>query len=239
MENAKLLPDDLVVDNVSLEFVADVLEVKDAGVAQAKLKTAIGEVSISNTNILQTTLPGGTYGFYPQIKKSIASAMSAKISHSAVTGTTYLTRLGLGADDGGTAYAQQRYITASGKDHWIFLIIDKVTKKLIGGYQAPDHPCANQGELTELELPHPFLFYDENIYEIICADNFNLAEIRQKVTSQKSLLQVINEDYIIDLDSIPIYKEREIIKHGYSGVKEKRMVKNLPNNIKFKKLKTR
>ena len=70
------------------------------------------------------------------------------------------------ADGGATIYARQRYVTASGEDMWIFLLVDKNTKEIIGAYQAPDHPAyGNGGDFDK--VPHPFVGYDSNTQEII------------------------------------------------------------------------
>ena len=159
-----------------------------------------------------------------------------------------------------TIYAKQRYVTASGKDHWIFFLLDKETKRAIGGYQAPDHPCHGQGG-DENDIPHPFGSYDPEKHEIILVDNEILLELKAKVTSKRSLLTVINEEYEIDFDSEPVYQPREIIEIDEYGDKEgeilqtiktpewarlligkdeiylkRRLVKTLPSYLSYKKL---
>ena len=193
------------------------------------------------------TLPGGTYGFYPQVK------------YVEVGSERY-------------AYAQQRYITASGHDHWIFLKVAKVDiavneeiiyKKgsIISSYQAPDHPSANQGGATEIDIPYPFGSYDPAKHEIVIVDNTDLTVMRQRVNRQKSLLRVVNEDYLIDDTKRPKYNPREIVKIDEYGdlpgtvirkmktpewakimigapdfTLKRKMVETLPNNILFKKM---
>lgn len=153
------------------------LEIADGSVSQAKLKTTTGEVSYSNGNINtdgtyaaisgvapdgdgtygtvntyathislggkhfetgnstayyvggSATLSGGTYSFYPQIKSS---------------------------SDQSTKYAQNRYVQASGKDWWIFLLWDHLKKNIMSTWIAQDHPAYGQG-VREDKLIHPFL----------------------------------------------------------------------------------
>lgn len=103
-----------------------------ASVAQSHLKTTTGAVSVTtgpalgDFALLLATLPGGEYGFWPQLKTSTATGYAnARVSGSsldsanAVNSTSYATRIMLGAYNGGgegtakTAYAQQRYVQAS------------------------------------------------------------------------------------------------------------------------------
>ena len=79
-----------------------------ASVKQAALDTSIGEVS---TTILpgMVTLPGGTYGFYPQLRAS-SGVVTTGILYA--NGTSYFTRIQLDST-AGTAYAQQRYVNSS------------------------------------------------------------------------------------------------------------------------------
>jgi len=211
--------------------------VPNLSISQAKLKTATGEVFHTGTTGEEITLPGGEYGFYPQIKMDATDGYyhRATLCGRVVEGSgvcygwlSYKTNIHLSANAGGgstrTIYAKQRYITSSGKDHWIFLLIAKtdlydeqgrLTHKkgdLIAGYQAPDHPCANQGGATEIEIPHPFNSYDPEKHEIVLVDNEILNTIRERVNRRRSLLTIINEDCVIDDTKRPVYEPREIIK---------------------------
>ena len=234
----------------------------DASVSQAKLKTSTGTVRITDqehpydyqisanrigtdsyvTNIgvrygasfassSNIALPGGEYGFYPQIKGS--------------------------AD----CDAQQRYITASGKDHWIFLLVNKVTGKINSAFEAPDHPCYGN-VADEVEMPHPFLSMDEATQEVVLVDNDILNELKSQITRRKGLLDIILEDCEIDDITEATYEEREIIEideygnlageviaefdtpdwakikiKGDKTTLKKRMVNTIPSNIKYKKMK--
>lgn len=192
-------------------------------VSQAKLKTAQGEVSVSGQapTSANLTLPGGEYGFYPRIKVvhsgggSVAN-MDAKLCLGGTTGSSYFTNIGLTATGSApvsstaTAYAQQRYITASGNDHWIFFLIDKSTKKIIASWQSPDHPCVGNGS-DENEVSHPFRDIDEMTQEVVLVDNSILDVLKPLITRQKTILTLINEDCEIDNKS-PVYAPREIIE---------------------------
>ena len=181
------------------------------------------------------TLPGGEYGFTEQLKNT-------------TSGNT------------GYTYAQQRYVTASGKDHWIFLLVDKETNEVIATYQAPDHPCyGSSGD--EIEIPHPFWSYDKSKHEIVVVDNSILTELKPLITRKNSLLTLINQKCLIDDSKRPKYKPREIIEIDEYGdmrgdviatgktpdwakIKimkdefelKRRMVETLPENILYKKM---
>jgi len=136
-----------------------------------------------NCLVVTLTLPGGEYGFYPN-----------------------------GYTSGTNSYFKQRYITTSGKDHWIFLLVDKETNQIISSYQALDHPCANQSRTTELDIPHPFGSYNPEKYEVVVVDNDILAQLKTKLNRRNSLLSLINEQCLIDDTKRPKYEPREIIK---------------------------
>jgi hypothetical protein len=229
----------------------------DNSVSQVKLKTAMGEVTLGNND--HVVLPGGQYGFYPQIKGS-STATVAFASDNVNMPSNYVTNIGTHNGDA-TTYARQRYVTSSGKDHWMFFLGDKATRRILASYQAPDHPCYGSGG-DENDIPHPFGSYDPDKHEVILIDNEVLPQLKAKVASKRSLLTVINEDYEIDFDSEPVYQPREIIEVDEYGDKEgefllkiktpewaklligkdeiylkRRLVKTLPSYVSYKKLK--
>ena len=273
-------------------------------ISQAKLKTAVGEVSLSQTGIKPAAgvlnwyhgsgfriLPGGEYGFTVQGKTEVnngdgkgawvagylpitpvsnrSSSMPSVIwgqpSHSGSSYKNIVTLLvwARGRDANATVYVRQRYVTSSGRDHWVFLLIDKDTKEVISSYQAPDHPSYGTAG-TEKETPHPFVDYDPKKHKVVLLDNDILSEIKAKVTSKRSMLTVISEDYELDWSSKPAYSEREIIEIDEYGNKpgkviakiktpewaklvigrdeihlKRRLVKALPKNISYKSLKSK
>jgi hypothetical protein len=239
----------------------------DASVSQAKLKTSTGEVSTLSENLL-TTLPGGEYGFYPQGKISAAGSEGIISCLSTrdypITGTSYATYIFIGLKASGgsrTVYAQQRYITSSGRDHWIFLLVDKTTGQVIGGYEAPDHPSYGNGG-DETKLIHPFCSIDEATQEVVLVDNKIITQLKPFITRQNTLLTLINERCLIDDTKRPKYEPREIIELDEFGdlrgeviltgktpdwakIKimkdeyelKRRMVETLPETIKYRELK--
>lgn len=148
-----------------------------AAIAQSQLKTAIGSVS---TNVgANLTLPGGSYGFYPQFKRGSAPSNSLTSQMASAAGgiLSYATNIYLfnSGASGQLSFAQQRYIQASppykiGSKRWghfLFLLKKISTGEIVSAYQAEDPPWAYNGSLVLPKddkrriqaLPHPFLDY--------------------------------------------------------------------------------
>lgn len=141
-------------------------------VAQSQLKTTSGAVSAAATTNL--TLPGGAYGFYPQIKISGSGTNTWQIGNSNIN-LTYVTNIYISVAGMNTAYAQQRYVQASPPykiggvtwGHFLFLLRNITTGKVISAYEAEDPPWAYNGLLhlpkddvkKIQEVPHPFVDY--------------------------------------------------------------------------------
>lgn len=204
------------------------------------LKTTTGEVSTASANS-SLTLPGGEYGFFPQLKGS-AGSVETQVALRGASGTTnpvttsYVTYLSLGSIAGGaTIYAQQRYVTSSGEDFWLMLLVDKVTKEIVSAYASPDHPAyGNGGDFDK--VPHPFGDFDKEKYEVVLADNSSVAEIRAQQTKEDSVLWIVNNKYKVldgDLPYIPLHSGKFIDSNG-TPVKE--MVKILSSDIHVRKL---
>ena len=140
-----------------------------ATIAQGALKTAQSSVSTTTDKTL-LTLPGGEYGFYPQVRSSITGSelVTATIggvidtvtpSVSLFTrtewGTTFLTRIALGTQGTGSVLAQQRHVSASPPYEpyrigdvvpiFVFIVIDKTTKTVLSTYVSEDAPWINNG----------------------------------------------------------------------------------------------
>ncbi len=189
--------------------------IANSAIGQGELKTTIGEVS---SNIVGTalTLPGGEYGFYPQSKVS-ATCTSAQVklvysaNNGAVgTGTTYATTAVIDSINTCTAYLQQRYIQASPPyfidgylmPHFIYVLRDKDTNKILASYQAEDPPWDNNGGDPK-RMPHPFFNYigkelPANV-EIDLIDASNINELKQQAQAKGlSLLEYIQNFMQVD-----------------------------------------
>lgn len=149
--------------------------VPDAAISQPKIKTATGEVSIGGGGASNLTLPGGTYGFYPQVKQTTDAGLLSQICMGYVSGS-YATQIYLSAAGGtyGAGYAQQRYIQASPPykigditwGHFLFLLRN-AAGDVKAAYEAEDPPWAYNGAIylpkddpaRLTEVPHPFADY--------------------------------------------------------------------------------
>lgn len=117
-------------------------------VSQSKLKTTTGEVSAITG--IELTLPGGTYGFYPQVRVDPSASTGLYIGNS-ISNTTYATNIYL-SSTGSTVYAQQRYIQASppydlGDGEiplFVFALVDTLGN-IIATYTAPEAPWHYNG----------------------------------------------------------------------------------------------
>uniref|UniRef100_A0A6H1ZEJ9 Uncharacterized protein n=1 Tax=viral metagenome TaxID=1070528 RepID=A0A6H1ZEJ9_9ZZZZ len=196
------------------------------------LKTTQGEVSTTSTTGANLTLPGGEYGFYPRVKTGGGNTVSTVISVGVSSQDTYITIIGL-TTNAGTCYAQQRYVTASGKDLWVFLLIDKITKAIVSAYQAPDHPAyGNGGDFDK--MPHPFGSYDEAKYEIVLLDNETCLILKEKSKqSGKSILTLVNEEYKPNMSQEENYAP---LHSGEFLDKMPVLVESIPDYIKVRKM---
>lgn len=193
------------------------------------LKTTTGEISTAANTPANLTLPGGEYGFYPQIKAATAGADAIYTIYRDGIGTegaSYVTNIGF-YNATYVSYAQQRYVTASGEDMWIFLLIDKITKEIIGAYQAPDAPhYGNSGDYNK--VPHPFGNYNPDTQEIILLDKGTANLIKSQATEDRSILTIINEDMRVDYAKEKVY---EPLHSGKFLTKDGKYVKEMVTEI--------
>ncbi|MBU2556131.1 MAG: hypothetical protein KKF98_16900 [Bacteroidetes bacterium] len=216
-ENFRALKEDNIVGGVAALGIVEGMLAASA-VAQAKLKTSQGSVSGISAIWVSLTLPGGEYGFREQLKGGTVGNyyQASLLDPTADDGltTSYATIISYRTSGGATFYAQQRYVTASGEVHWVFVLRDKITKDIISMWQAPDHPCFGNGG-KPLLTPYPFLNYDSNSCEIIVINpsKEQILEMQQKTIKlsetepDRCLLQVITEDYIIDETTKPSWPD--------------------------------
>lgn len=211
-------------------------------VTTTSIKTTLGEVSSSAVSG-DVTLPGGTWGFYPQIKLSAGTLsnsgyVAAGFTQAGFTSTSYVTDFGWnGLGGGGTLYVQQRYITASGIDHWLWILMDKKTGLPISMWSAPDHVAyGNGGDFNA--LPHPFRGYDPEIHEIVLVDKYSCKLIKSEASRLCiSLLTLLNRDYKVDMsEELPYIPQHSGRVRSEEGVQAIELVKSIPDYIKVRRL---
>lgn len=210
----------------------------DSTVDTTALKTATGEVS----GLGEHNLPGGTYGFYPQIKASTGGGAQWLISSSYAT-NAYRTNI---YHNNAANYSQQRYITASGTDWFVYLQIGKLTGGIEKFFSAPDHVSYGSGGDYE-KVPHPFGNIDLTKYEIVLLDKETISQLQaestdiDEETGTKRLATLINEDYKVNLTRkepyIPLHsgKFKRTLENGQEVV-TKHMIKTIPDYISVRKL---
>lgn len=145
-------------DGVRLNDWAGRQELVLAGsIGQAQLKSASGTVSTLSSSYVVLTLPGGAYGFFPQIYNAGSDAGSTARAWGAETSTNSDTGLALIALKCVTSFsdpavAEQRYIQSSPPYDlgdgdvplFAFAAMDSCGGTL-ATYVAPDPPWANNG----------------------------------------------------------------------------------------------
>lgn len=173
-------------DGVNSKYIVGVAP---STIVQSMLKSTTGSVNTGASANL--TLPGGTYGFYPQVTGNLGGSYDASIAYQ-TTGTSYATLIYLsGLGSGHTVSAQQRYVQSSGEIHWVFIQRDKATKAVKAMFEAPDHPCFGNGGDPAL-VPHPFHGVDMAKDDILVM-TLDPSEIRaiRKANPDKNLLDVL------------------------------------------------
>ena len=183
-----------------------------AAVGQAQLKTDTTHLTWNVPGWSRRTVAGGKYAFWPQIKgwtddfNPKVRVYEGTCGNVTTTYTSYICADPVTTDK--TLYIDFEYITASGEIYWVFILRDRITKKIMSMSAAPDHPCFGNGGKPTI-VPHPFPEFDLTLHELIVI-NPSKTEIKemQKATEVKDetkpdryLLQVMQEDYEIDEDS--------------------------------------
>ena len=223
-----------------------VVSVSAGAITQAELSTSTVEISQVNGGYSQQTVTGASsYAFWPQIKETGDAGVTVQIGGAGTQpGPTYITQVYISYQtaSSGTGYAQFRYITASGEVFWLFILRDKNTKEILCSSASPDHCSFGNGGKPEL-IHHPFLgVYEDGgkLYfdgmndgtrevEVICInpDNQELLNIKSAIGSgsgnvpDRSLLQIVLEDYDIDDSVRPSYPDVSVtvgLPDGYQDL---------------------
>lgn len=202
------------------------------------LKTSTQEQSFSSTTSLY--LSGGSYCFLPQIKVAgggagwnvdFGNSDSGWSTNVGIYNTRIVATKISGAD---TMYIQQRYVTGSGTDEWIFLLINKQSGEIVQSFEATDAPSV----VFDNKADHPFINYDETTQQIVLIDKDTSANLKnESVSSGKSILELINNYYKVDLYGGKAYQPLHSGKYlTENGQRVKEMVQRLPEYIKVKGL---
>lgn len=127
-------------------------EIGAGAVHQGELDTGQGEVSTASVTGADLTLPGGEYGFYPNVRASSGEYVLSRISNG-FSSTSYACNIFLDPlNETGTAYANQRYINASPPHkienldykEFIFALLDN-SGDIVSAWIATDPPWYHNG----------------------------------------------------------------------------------------------
>ncbi len=146
--------------------------VANASISQSKLKTTTGSAGVGSCGTGNVTLPGGEYGFYPQVYHTGSGpSLTAHISSDVITGTaaTIIHLAPWSNSCSGVGYAVQRYVQASPPyfiegyyiKHFLYALWNKTTGSISVMYEAEEPPWENNGRDPK-KIPHPFANYYNN-----------------------------------------------------------------------------
>jgi hypothetical protein len=213
-------------------------EMISGAIGQAELKTSLGSVSVANTIMITNTLPGGQFGFYPQIKMSATSTVGwfAQITNSVPGWTSYATRISMQVGAGGpTIYAQQRYITASAPYNlgngdipiFVFAIVDNITGKVIATYTADTPPWVYNGRprntFDSKKYKRKAKTIDKKSGEVLTWEkNFfydRPSLLPDKATDFEAYLEAVAVPQYEEIEITPAMKnlDMDIIPHPFTG----------------------
>lgn len=132
-------------------------------VHQSELDTSVGSVSSSSSSDTTLTLPGGSYGFYPQFRGAFVftDAYVQMVATDLGISTGFTTHVTIRSPDGVDIYAQQRYINASAPfdlgdgevQNFTFLLMN-ADGSINSTYIAPTPPWIYNGSHSVVGKPH-------------------------------------------------------------------------------------
>lgn len=200
------------------------LTLADGIVKQTKLDVSEQSQSYDIPNIgggvptYKFILTGGMYCFRPTYKGEDANIKLEDSSIALTTSYATITQLkNYSTSFFRYGYCKHQYITSSGEIYWIFLLRDKITKKIIGTSCAPDHPCFSNDSIGDPDIvPHPFgEGYDPNLHEIVVVNPLAKQVIqiydRAAIKPARCITQVIHEDYgLNDAIFFPAWPNKKI-----------------------------
>jgi len=240
-ENFRALKEDDIVEGVAATGIVEGM-LANSAVAQAKLKTSQHSQSTTSTNWHAKVLTYAEYGFECTFDHSGSGESYFKradgYNHPVIVSggeksgeSVYL------KSTAGTAYVKYRYVTSSGEVFWIWLLRDKITKKIISGDASSDH--CSFGLLDPSMRPHPFeREYDPAKHEIvlITPSSEELKELYSRKNG-RGPLQTFLEDYEVDERSEKPWPSKKVtvgiknddwFEHWITGKKVEIIKKQIP-----------
>ncbi|MEK6742239.1 MAG: hypothetical protein AABZ15_01440 [Nitrospirota bacterium] len=166
------------------------------GTASSWTSPTAGEYTFLPVTKIVESYPAGAGGSiicYPGWSASVAAAYAFHIFISATDANP------AGAVAGVTGYAQFRYVTSSGSEHWIFLLVDP-SGRIVSGASAPDHPSFGSGNDSE-KHPHPWVGHVPDGHSVVCLSMDEIRRIKDLAQkNNRSLLEEIHSGgHVVDL----------------------------------------
>ena len=184
-----------------------------AAVGQGELKTATHEQTSTTTTWGAKILTYCEYGFglkgktsnltYPAYLKYPDETNQNSFESTSYTPQYVFLKSG---GTGITATLIYRYVTASGEVFWVWLLRDKITKKILDAEACSDHCSFGYNDPSERE--HPFMNYDPTKHEIVLwnPDKSELERI-YAIENGRGILQTVLEDFEVDEKSQAIWPD--------------------------------
>lgn len=215
-----------------------------SSITPSMLNTATSSCNTSSGAWVNFTLSGGEYSFYPTVYGAGGNTQSDAMIINSVSNTSSSSavRIALKYGGGNGVSALNRYITASGRDPWAWVIWDKTNKKIVSTWYGSDHPSYGSGT-DETEIPHPFIDYIDNPvpedYEIILIDYDDIKEIENQYNKHAGqITTAIVSEYTVDEETEDTYGSETNPKRDIADqAGNHRDVQSIPSYIKIRKLK--
>lgn len=199
-------------------FHASQLGVQANSVGIYQLKTAQGYIGASEVG--NHIMAGGQFSFWPQIRGSGNSGLDVQIGQGFSSGS-YVTSIYAGQTmgDGSLNFELlNTYVTGSGTEYWLFLLVDRSSGHVKSVWGAPDHPCFGNGSDPDL-IPHPFASYlaeplPEGL-EIILADMESTRRLQADVHPGQSISDLFSSGkWAVDLSAEAPFAPRDMDGHN-------------------------
>jgi hypothetical protein len=196
-------------------------------VSQGKLKTTFGDVSIGGVADQVITLPGGEYGFYPQVwcDNPVAPIYATIAGINGVAGgsnsTSPITVINLTHNTGsGNGNARQRYIQASppydlGDGEvplFVFALLDSAGS-IMAMYSAEDPPWANNGPT---DIRHDFVGANGRKYQLR-RRRLDRAALLDPARRDAELEKMYLAPEVIEVDQALKQSDMPVVPHPFCG----------------------
>jgi hypothetical protein len=203
--------------------------IRDSAVGQAQLKTAQSEVSTTSSTGANLTLPGGEYGFYPEMRNSGANPTDVYIAENAIN-SSYVCNVWIRVA-AATGYARQRHIQASPPYDYgdgevgfnTFAVVDNASGRIESVYGSISAPWHYNGP-TDIRAGYirddgmPCRLVSRAKFEC-CVNNINLAAmLKDPATRDRALALLADKDRVeLEIRQEIKNKDLPLVPHPFLG----------------------